>query len=63
LALCIHHFRERREPSLFLSRQPSLTLLDRARFGLTTQDDDIRSRSLDRQRFAHERETFLDEAA
>lgn len=62
LSLCIHHLRERREPSLFLSCQPSLTLLDRARFGLVIQDDDTLFRSQDRQRYARERETFLEEA-
>jgi hypothetical protein len=63
LFLCIHHLRERREPSLFHSQQPSLVLLDQARFGPGAGDEDLLERSQDRHRLTQERERFLNEAA
>lgn len=63
LCLCIHHLRERREPSLFHSQQPSLVLLDQARFGPGAGDEDLLERSQDRHRLSQERERFLNEAA
>jgi hypothetical protein len=59
---CVQHDRQRQEPSLFSSRQPSMLLLDRAKFGsLDSEPDD--SRANDRRRLAKIRENFLDGVA
>jgi hypothetical protein len=59
---CVQHDRQRQEPSLFSSRQPSMLLLDRAKFGsLDAEPED--SRANDRRRMAKIRENFLDGVA
>jgi len=59
---CVQHDRQSQEPSLFSSRQPSMLLLDRAKFGsLDSEPDD--SRANDRRRLARIRENFLDGVA
>ena len=61
---CLNHRREEDEPKHFGSSQPTVLLLDRARFGLPdpeTEPDDSRAR--DRRRELAEREAFLEETA
>lgn len=59
---CLHHDRQQREPALFCSRQPSVLLLDRAKFLLPNGgSEDPHGR--DRRRLAALREAFLDDAA
>lgn len=59
---CLYHDREQREPALFHSLQPSMLLLDRAKFGLPDPKGDD-SRARDRRRLAALREQCLEEAA
>jgi hypothetical protein len=59
--MCLQHARQSQEPSLFRSHQPSMLLLDRAKFGLPDSDAD-NSRSSDRRRMAKLRENFLNGA-
>lgn len=55
---CFYHDRVQKEPALFRSCQPTLALLDQAKFGLPdTLPDDSRSR--DRRRLAALREKML----
>jgi hypothetical protein len=56
--LCAYHQREQREPSLFRSQQPSMLLLDRAKFGDESSEEDL-TRSRDRRRLAELWEEFL----
>jgi hypothetical protein len=61
---CLQHQRQRREPLLYSSQQPSLALLDRSRFGplrLEYVEEPKLSRAHDRRRLAAERERFLAE--
>ncbi len=60
---CFYHYLELREPALFESYQPTLLLLDQAKFGLPDSEPD-NSRARDRHQQASERREFLlDEAA
>ncbi|HEV2351031.1 MAG TPA: hypothetical protein VG028_14415 [Terriglobia bacterium] len=55
--MCLCHFHQEEEPRFFQSRQPSLRMLEIARYGLTTEDEDNRLR---RKRQAMElRQAFL----
>jgi len=59
---CLVHGLEEREPKHFGSFQPTMLLLDRAKYGLPDPDaepDD--SRAQDRHRLAAEREAFFEE--
>jgi len=59
---CLAHGRAESEPKHFGSFQPTMLLLDRAKFGLPGPDsepDDSKAR--DRQRWVAEREAFLEE--
>ncbi len=59
---CLAHDREEREPKLFGSLQPTVLLLDQAKYGLPdpeTEPDDSRAR--DRHRQTAEREAFFEE--
>jgi hypothetical protein len=57
---CLPHYLEECEPALFLSCQPTMLLLDQAKFGLPdVEGDDWRAR--DRRRLAALREQFLEE--
>lgn len=61
---CLAHSREEDEPKHFGSSQPTVLLLDRAKYGLPdpeTEPDDSRAR--DRRRELAEREAFLEETA
>lgn len=61
---CLTHSREESEPKHFGSFQPTVLLLDRAKYGLPdpeTEPDDSRAR--DRRRELAEREAFLEELA
>lgn len=61
---CHQHDLECREPYLFGSRQPSMLLLDRAKFGLPDSEIQAReSRSSDRRRLARQWERFLEGVA
>ena len=56
---CCHHDRQDQEPALFLSQQPSMLLLDHAKFGLADSEFERGgSRSGDRRRLARLWETF-----
>jgi len=59
---CLQHQREQHEPALFHSCQPSMTLLDCAKFGLSEEEPED-SRFRDRRRLAAQREAFLGGAA
>ena len=59
---CLQHDRQYSEPALFHSQQPSMLLLDQAKFGLPDSEPDD-SRARDRRRFAVLREANLDEAS
>jgi hypothetical protein len=59
---CLQHQRQQREPTLFHSRQPSMILLDCAKFGLPEEEPED-SRFRDRRRLAAQREAFLGGAA
>jgi hypothetical protein len=55
---CVYHRRQSLEPVCFQSQQPSVLLLDQARFGLPdSEPDDERVR--DRHRLAEERVRFM----
>ena len=61
---CHQHDLECREPDLFGSQQPSMLLLDRAKFGLPDSEAQAReSRLNDRRRLARQRERFLEGVA
>jgi len=60
--LCLDHQRQAQEPRFFHSHQPTMLVLDQARFGVPDSElDDTRSH--DRRRLAAAREVFLEEAA
>lgn len=42
--MCLCHFYQEEEPQFFQSRQPSLRMLEIAKYGLTTEDEDTRIR-------------------
>jgi hypothetical protein len=59
---CLQHDRQYLEPLLFRSQQPSLVLLDRAKFGVA--DEEVKpSRTTDRRKLANLWSRFLDGAA
>jgi hypothetical protein len=60
---CFYHQLQRLEPGFFESRQPTMLLLDQAKFGLPDSEPED-SRVVDRHRLATERAEFvLGEAA
>lgn len=59
---CLLHGLEESEPVLFLSCQPTMLLLDQAKFGPPDPEADY-SRARDRRRLATLREEFLEEVA
>lgn len=59
---CLSHDLEEREPTFFLSCQPTLLILEQGKFGLPDPDADY-SRARDRRRLATLREEFLEEVA
>ena len=60
--MCLDHQRQAQEPRFFQSHQPTMLVLDQARFGVPDSDlDDTRSH--DRRRLAAAREVFWEEAA
>jgi hypothetical protein len=59
---CLQHDLEELEPALFNSCQPTMLLLDQAKFGLPDLEGDY-SRARDRRRLAALREEFLEEVA
>lgn len=58
---CRHHDRQYREPALFRSHQPSMLLLDRAKFGVAAGEEEARPD--DRRRLSKLWETFIEGAA
>ena len=44
LGLCIRHVHQEEEPQFFQSRQPSLRVLETAKYGMTTEHEDGRIR-------------------
>jgi hypothetical protein len=60
--LCLIHHLTEKEPKLFLSVQPSLMCLDRAKFGIAESEfDDARGR--DRRRLSIQIDQLRDEVA
>jgi hypothetical protein len=59
---CSYHYLQRQEPNLFESRQPTVLLLDQAKFALPREQADD-SRTIDRRRQAIEWQTYLLEEA
>lgn len=55
---CAYHDRQQFEPALFESFQPSILLLEQAKFNLPPEEIDD-TRALDRRRLVAEREAFL----
>lgn len=61
---CLHHQRQRQEPGLYSSHQPSSALVGRGKFGPPRAEEfepRVRKRELDRRRLMAEREWFLNE--
>ena len=59
--MCLDHQRQTKEPRFFRSHQPTLLVMDQARFDVVDAGDDTRTH--DRRRLAAAREAFLEEAA
>jgi hypothetical protein len=57
---CIHHDRQEREPSMYLSKQPTWAALEQNRFVEPREEQVFGSREADRRRFDAERETFFE---
>ena len=60
--LCLDHQRQAQEPRFFQSYQPTMLVMDQARFGVPDSDPDD-ARTHDRRRLAAAREALLEEAA
>jgi hypothetical protein len=61
---CRQHDRQYCEPALFRSQQPTMLLLDRAKFGmLDSESEQQQAGSRDRRRLAKLREAFLEGVA
>jgi hypothetical protein len=61
---CLHHQRQRQEPGLYSSHQPSSALVGRGKFGPPRAEEfepGAGKRGLDRRRLMAERERFLNE--
>lgn len=58
MGMCLHHHRQRREPTLFHSLQPSMVLMDQAKW-LIFDPERAESRWRHRNRLAEIREQFL----
>jgi hypothetical protein len=59
---CLLHALEEREPTLFVSYQPTMLVLEQAKFGAPDPEADY-SRAQDRRRLAAWREQFMEEVA
>ena len=60
--MCLDHQRQAQEPRFFHSHQPTLLVLDQARFAVPEAEPE-NTRTQDRRRLAAAREAFLEEAA
>ena len=60
--MCLDHQRQAKEPRFFQSHQPTLLVMDQARFGVPDSEPDD-TRTHDRRRLAAARAAFLEEAA
>ena len=60
--MCLDHQRQTQEPRFFQSHQPTLLVMDQARFGVPGSEPDG-ARTHDRRRLAAARAAFLEEAA
>lgn len=58
--MCLHHHRQKQEPILFASHQPTRVVLDRGQVG-PPEDEVDTSRAKDRRRLAAIREAFLED--
>lgn len=58
---CLHHERQRLEPSLYHSRQPTSLVIARAKFGPAKEEPELEFRQRDRRRLAVQREAFLND--
>ena len=56
---CLHHERERRDPSSFVSQQPIRMVMDRVKYDVV-EGQDTDTRWIDRCRLAREKEEFSD---
>ncbi len=57
---CVHHYREEREPTMYLSKQPTRAALDHGKFIPADEELMFGSRQADRRRFEAEREAFFE---
>ena len=57
---CVHHYRQEREPSMYLSKQPTWAALEQNRFVEPREELVFGSRGADRRRFDAERESFFE---
>lgn len=57
---CFHHFREEREPAMFLSKQPTRAALDHGKFLPADEELMFGSRGADRRRLESERQAFFE---
>ncbi len=60
--VCVYHYRQNQEPAFFCSQQPTMLLLEGAKFILPDFESED-SRRLDRCRLAQLREAILEDAA
>ena len=57
---CFHHYREEREPTMFLSKQPTRATLDHGKFFHADEELVFGSREADRRRLEAERQAFFE---
>ena len=57
---CLHHRRQEREPSMYVSKQPTWAALEQGRCAQLREETVFGSREADRRRFEAERRAFLE---
>jgi hypothetical protein len=57
---CVHHYREEREPAMYVSKQPTRAALDHGKFFHVDEELMFGSREADRRRFDAERQAFFE---
>lgn len=57
---CVHHCRQEREPSMYVSQQPTWAALEQGRYFQLREERVFGSREADRRRFEAERRAFLE---
>ena len=57
---CVHHYREQREPAMYLSSQPTRAVLEHGKFFQPAEELVFGSREADRRRLEAERRAFFE---